>query len=274
MIKDFFKKLIVITILFSGCTETYEGYESVDNDIHFKLLSFDDEGEPFDGDEFAKLSLKVWCDNEIKYQLFNIHLTPLDGFFLASVIEKLHENDSVELLLGNEFISSNLKLKDFECDSNGLVKAGLKVDKLLSSDEAQEFNKSMDREAKEFELINQYVKSLNNVKTLNGIYYQILAEGRGENVKKGDELKFNYEGKFLTGIGFDDSFTKKEFEYSYGTPEQVIAGFDLVFSEMKEGGKVKIIIPSHLAFGSEGSSTGIVPAFTPVMYNITLNKIN
>jgi FKBP-type peptidyl-prolyl cis-trans isomerase FkpA len=42
---------------------------------------------------------------------------------------------------------------------------------------------------------------------------------------------------------------------------------------MKPGGKAKIIIPSYLAYGERGSSTGTVPPFTPVVYQVHLIEI-
>ena len=43
---------------------------------------------------------------------------------------------------------------------------------------------------------------------------------------------------------------------------------------MREGEKAKIIIPSQLAFGENGSSTGIVPPYTSVIYEVTMLKVN
>ena len=42
---------------------------------------------------------------------------------------------------------------------------------------------------------------------------------------------------------------------------------------MKEGDKTKIIIPSQLAFGEYGSSTGLIPPFTTVIYNLEIIKV-
>jgi FKBP-type peptidyl-prolyl cis-trans isomerase len=39
---------------------------------------------------------------------------------------------------------------------------------------------------------------------------------------------------------------------------------------MNEGAKAKFIIPSHLAYGEDGSSTGIIPPYTTVIYEIEL----
>jgi FKBP-type peptidyl-prolyl cis-trans isomerase FkpA len=42
---------------------------------------------------------------------------------------------------------------------------------------------------------------------------------------------------------------------------------------MYPGEKSLFIIPSHMAFGQEGSSTGIVPAFTPVIFEVEIIEV-
>ena len=41
----------------------------------------------------------------------------------------------------------------------------------------------------------------------------------------------------------------------------------------EEGDKAAIILPSGLAWGSKGSSTGIIPPFTSVIYEIDLVSV-
>jgi len=59
-----------------------------------------------------------------------------------------------------------------------------------------------------------------------------------------------------------------------GDTAQVITGLEIGIKKMREGGKAKIIIPSQLAFGENGSSTGIVPPYTSVIYEVTMLKVN
>ena len=43
---------------------------------------------------------------------------------------------------------------------------------------------------------------------------------------------------------------------------------------MSEGEKALVILPSDLAFGETGSSTGIIPPFTSLLFEVELKKIN
>jgi FKBP-type peptidyl-prolyl cis-trans isomerase len=107
----------------------------------------------------------------------------------------------------------------------------------------------------------------------NGMYYIILHEGNGITPDSGRVALLNYRGFFLNGRCFDSNYESQPFEYTLGAEEQMIRGLELGVRRMHEGEKAKFIIPSHLAFGSSGSSTGMVPPFTTVIYEVELLKV-
>ena len=43
---------------------------------------------------------------------------------------------------------------------------------------------------------------------------------------------------------------------------------------MKSGDVLLLLLPSWIAFGEKGSSTGIVEGKTPVIYEVELKKLN
>ena len=43
--------------------------------------------------------------------------------------------------------------------------------------------------------------------------------------------------------------------------------------KLKKGEKAKIILPSQLAFGDQGSSNGVIPPYTPLVYQIEIIDI-
>ena len=104
-----------------------------------------------------------------------------------------------------------------------------------------------------------------------GMYFIPLEQGDGRKVEKGDIVTVNYEGKFLNGEFFDSTVKRKQpFEFVFGTEWQVIKGLEEAISQMRKGDRALIILPSELAWGADGSSTGIVPPFTSVIYEIEL----
>ena len=109
--------------------------------------------------------------------------------------------------------------------------------------------------------------------TESGMYFISLVNGSGKPVEYGDIVTVNYEGRFLNGRFFDSTVKRNQpFEFVYGTELQVIPGLEDAIGRMREGQRALVILPSDLAWGEKGSSTGIVPPFTTVIYEIELLK--
>jgi FKBP-type peptidyl-prolyl cis-trans isomerase len=107
----------------------------------------------------------------------------------------------------------------------------------------------------------------------NGLYFNTLQEVAGKPVEVGDIVTVNYEGRFLNGKFFDSTIKRNQpFEFIYGTEMQVIHGLEDAIGRMREGEKALVILPSELAWGEKGSSTGIIPPFTSVIYEVELIK--
>lgn len=138
------------------------------------------------------------------------------------------------------------------------------ADSLQQSDELQK-----EKEAVE---IKQYVSA--HCKTVkefaSNAFIEVLSPSAGDSVKPGDHIKIIYEGSFLDGKEVDHSPKGKYFEFTCGQEAQVLDGIQLAIYRLKKGEKAKIILPSQLAFGREGSSNGAVPSYTPLVYEIEI----
>jgi FKBP-type peptidyl-prolyl cis-trans isomerase FklB len=100
----------------------------------------------------------------------------------------------------------------------------------------------------------------------SGLQYQIIRKGKGASPKAGSKVLAHYIGTHLDGTVFDSSFERK-------TPivipvDGVIAGWTEALQLMNPGSKWKLFIPSHLAYGNEGSSP-IEPGET-VIFDVEL----
>ncbi|WP_327261673.1 FKBP-type peptidyl-prolyl cis-trans isomerase [Streptomyces sp. NBC_01232] len=87
--------------------------------------------------------------------------------------------------------------------------------------------------------------------------------GEGAEAKKGDLVSVHYVGvAFSTGEEFDASWNRGsalQFQLGVG---QVIAGWDQGVQGMKVGGRRKLVIPAHLAYGDRGAGGAIAPGET------------
>lgn len=89
----------------------------------------------------------------------------------------------------------------------------------------------------------------------------------------GDTVTVNYSGKLLDGTEFDNSWKKgKPFEFVVGMG-QVIKGWDRIIKRMHLGEKLRVRIPSDLAYGSKGVGN-VIPPNSDLIFLIKLLKIN
>lgn len=91
-----------------------------------------------------------------------------------------------------------------------------------------------------------------------------LTEGDGPVAKAGDMVSVHYVGvAFSTGEEFDASWNRgKPLQFQLGAG-QVIAGWDQGVQGMKVGGRRRLTIPAHLAYGDRGAGGGrIAPGET------------
>jgi peptidylprolyl isomerase len=89
--------------------------------------------------------------------------------------------------------------------------------------------------------------------------------GDGPEVKPGQVAIVQYVGaSFATGREFDASWNRGEpFSFPLGGG-RVIAGWDQGVAGMRVGGRRKLVIPPHLAYGDRGAGGAIKPGETLV----------
>jgi FKBP-type peptidyl-prolyl cis-trans isomerase len=97
----------------------------------------------------------------------------------------------------------------------------------------------------------------------NGLYYNILDQGKGENIKITDRVTFYYTGEFLDGEVFQ---TIPESEALTFHVRELIVGWQDALTLIGEGGEVDVIIPPHLGYGSK--NTELVPPNTILKYRL------
>lgn len=93
--------------------------------------------------------------------------------------------------------------------------------------------------------------------------------GEGKETVKGALVIVNYEGRLEDGTTFDSSFNKgRPFQFVFGTG-RVIKGWDQGLVGMRVGGKRKLFVPSHLAYG-ERQMGNIIPPNSNLLFEVEL----
>ncbi len=104
--------------------------------------------------------------------------------------------------------------------------------------------------------------------TISGLYIVEIKKGSGATPVPGKTVTVNYLGYFIDGKTFDSSYDRnKPFKFKYGIGE-VIQGWDEGMAKMTVGGKYKLIIPSHLAYGS--TQQGPIPPNSTLVFEMEL----
>jgi peptidylprolyl isomerase len=112
--------------------------------------------------------------------------------------------------------------------------------------------------------------------TADGLQIIDLKVGTGASPKKGQTVVVHYTGWLYTdgkkGTKFDSSVDRGQpFEFPIGQ-QQVIPGWDEGVITMKVGGKRTLIIPSALAYGSNGAG-GVIPPNATLIFDVELLRI-
>ena len=96
----------------------------------------------------------------------------------------------------------------------------------------------------------------------SGILYQITASGDTAKPNLCTSLTMTYTGKLMTGIQFDKgtiTFPLKD----------LIVGWQIAVPLIGKGGKIKMVIPSSLAYGP--NANGSIPANSPLYFEMSID---
>jgi hypothetical protein len=123
-------------------------------------------------------------------------------------------------------------------------------------------------------LTRMYLKQQSGFKKVGEIWKKQKKQGNGKKLEKfGDVMLITYEGFFLNGEKFDSNGKDGQpFRYVRGQQWQLVAGLVTALATMSEGERAVFIAPSTMAFGAKGLAD-IVPPFTPVVYEIEVQKL-
>ena len=194
------------------------------------------------------------------------------------------EEDKTFYAVGAMFGS---KLKDLELteDEVTMVVAGLydstlkrgeKVDVKSYGVKVQEafrkrLNTKSEMEKKRgAEYLKKFMKEEGVKKTESGLAYKMMKKGEGPFPKKTDVVEVHYTGTLIDGTVFDSSLERNK-PVSFPL-NRVIKGWTEGLQLLKKGGKIKLVIPSDMAYGDKGATPKIQGGAT-LVFDVELLSI-
>ena len=276
--------LFLLLISCKEKTSTIHGY-SKQNDFYFKLISLGDGSTKPDSTQ--SLWIDVSCSTLKDSVFWDSKHNSAQKLFINknsySFTKHLYEyavGDSLQYLIPSltffkEFIGIP-KVAIFS-EKDSCVKFSVKILQVLSEDELAHMKDSLfaDKEEKkneEFSQIKNYVTAnfKNSVQIASNAYMEIALKTNSDSIKPGKRIKISYKGSYLDGRIVDFTPTSKPFEFVIGQEGQIIEGLRLALLGLKKGEKAKIILPSRLAFGRGGGSTGSIAPYSPLLYEVEI----
>ncbi len=198
--------------------------------------------------------------------------------------ELVTANDSLSYAIGMS-IADNFKnqgLDDVNIDAihqamkddqDGVLDWTLEEANAFIQTELQKKQESKDAEAKQggVDYLEQNKAKEGVQITASGLQYEVLVEGTGATPDANDEVTVHYTGTLIDGTVFDSSVER-------GTPatfgvNRVIPGWTEGLQLMKEGGKMRFVIPQELAYGGRQAPGGTIPAFSTLIFEVELISV-
>ena len=280
--------LFFFSFFLFSCKEEPKTYNSFSkkNNFYYKLISLGEETKKTDSSQclWIEASCKNLADSafwDTKHNNQAFFVTQNSSLFLKNIYG-FSVGDSLQYLFPTkEFFTQFFKSDvPFFCKKDSCVKVDVKIIRALSVEQFNKFNDSLhsisnEKENKELSLIQKYISK--NCKTVTefapNAFMEITQVTKLDSVKKGKKIKLFYKGYFLDGALVDYTPHNWAFEFVCGQEGQLIEGLQMALYKLKKGEKAKIILPSQLAFGKQGSSNGAVPPYTPLVYQIEIADV-
>jgi FKBP-type peptidyl-prolyl cis-trans isomerase len=281
--------LLASLLILNSCWKTE--YEPQASGLLFKLLTFSDSPKRIQSNHFVqfKIASPITKDSTLSKRLFiQVPEKSMKGGIIEA-LSLLKEGESGRFKTPVIKIERNiLKMTEWQhWRGDSLVTFEITIDKIFSPDEFEKSKANFINWLRQEEVtatifeketveMNAYEQNqaVSFEKTKSGLRYRKLKETNQTQTRFGTFVKIRYEGRFLDGYVFDDTYSKRDpLDFYIGQELQVLRGVEEALLLMKEGEELEVILPSWLAYGKTGSSTGIVPPNTPLVYKITLLEV-
>ena len=190
----------------------------------------------------------------------------------------MHVGDEVEFALNADSLQAiGMRMPAiYKAGEGQLMKFRMKLHAVKTEEQLmQEQQEKMEKmKAEEQPAREKYIADNNiTVKpTDDGLYIIPIEKGNGPKVQDGKQVTVNYTGRLVDGTVFDSSDPTSGFKdahepISYVVGQQsMIPGWDKAVKTMRQGDKVRIVVPSELGYGPYGG--GPIPPYSTLVFDI------
>lgn len=274
--------MIVIAIFSLYSCDKYPGFEKTESGIYRRLDKFGDCPTTLSDADFFLMNVDfkkvVGSDTGYHFQLHHhaIRIKSQDGdpigLRLGAQLDSMNCGDKITLILpfsefDNTYLGAFADTSMYKLDDE--IELTLDLQKTFSKKEYLNYLMSLAQhgETTEPEVIELYLmNSPSEPSEKHGdCFIQFIRKQNGDSIKAGRDVSLRWNTFLFNGTRLDDT---TDMQFVFGKPGQLVGGFQYGLSFLGEGDKARIYLPSYLAFGENGSSSGIIPPRTPVYFEV------
>lgn len=274
------KHIYILVAMAALVTASCDKYTKTESGLRYRVIEKGNGEANIDTASllFANYSISIASNDSVLRETFTQNkpnYIPVFEPTMKIALTALVKGDSAEILINADsfFLNSLGQPRPEWVKAGDDIRFIIKVEDIMSQNDMRKKEMEEMQQLGAKDSIDQAaaIAALpNQQKTEKGVYYTELKTGKGKSVKKGDKVKVLYKGTLLNGQVFDEN-QKDGIEFSVGL-QQVIAGWDEILLTMKEGQKIKAIIPWQMAYGPQGN--GPIPPFSTLVFEMELLKVN
>jgi len=110
----------------------------------------------------------------------------------------------------------------------------------------------------------------NTIKYESGLYYWEVSKGTGDTIKSGQKVNMDYKLSRTDETVIESTYLADPLLLQYGI-DNLIRGFEQGLKYVQKGTKAVMIMPSYLAYGSQGN--GNISGYTSLIFEIEVLNI-
>ena len=278
--------------------EFYRGYKQTASGLYYKFHVKSEREKTQAGDWLFGQFWQYWCDSLIFVSDTFTVIGPIDEpLFKGDIPEgslMMRVNDSASFILNGDSVIKHWGLRK---DPNLHLCDCFKMTVLLRAIEpyvadSAEIQRAIIRDSilqarksSEQVQLQTYLRENNITVEPNsgGVYVMVLKKGNGSKLRKGKTAVFDYTGYLLDNTIWDSSNEEIAYEAGIVFPQRIykprelklgekqwLKGLDEALIGQPKGSKLRIILPSNMAFGHEGNA--FVDEFQTVVLDVDLMK--
>lgn len=187
------------------------------------------------------------------------------GFMLGANLQRLNLNDQ-------EMSALYKGIKDSAKNEKSIVDMQIYQPKIQEMFKTRMESVSKNKKSEGEKFLADYLKKNPEAKkTESGLVIHTLTAGTGEMPRETDTVEVHYHGTLTDGTVFDSSVDRGQ-KITFPL-NRVIKGWTEGLQLVKTGGKVRLVIPSELAYGDNGAPPKI-PGGATLVFEVELFDIN